>query len=147
LSTSNTTEVDRPAAQVFAYVTDTSRFFEWQNGVVEGSPQENGPAAVGDRCVNTRRIGFLERPVTSEITDIDPPRTWSVSGVDGPIRATVNVIVDPLDGDNRSRVTITIDFIGYGIGKLLVPLVVRPQARKEMSANMQRLKKRLEDAV
>jgi hypothetical protein len=35
-------------------------------------------------------------------------------------------------------------FAGHGIGKLLVPLVVRPNARKEMSANIARLKQQLE---
>ena len=28
------TEIDRPAADVFAYATDPSRFPEWQQGVV-----------------------------------------------------------------------------------------------------------------
>jgi hypothetical protein len=36
-------------------------------------------------------------------------------------------------------------FTGHGIGKLLVPLVVRPRARKEMPANLERLKQRLEN--
>jgi hypothetical protein len=44
-------------------------------------------------------------------------------------------------------VTITLDFIGHGIGKLIVPLVVRPQAAREMTANMQRLKQRLEGSA
>jgi hypothetical protein len=82
--------------------------------------------------------------VTSEVTHIDPPRTWGVRGIDGPIRAAVDVTVDPLDGEERSRVTIAIDFTGHEIGKLLVPLVVRPQARNEMPTNLQRLKERLE---
>lgn len=76
--------------------------------------------------------------MTSEITHIDPPRTWGVRGIDGPIRATVNVTVDPLDDGRRARVTksIELDFEGHGIGKLLVPLVVRREARKEMPANL-----------
>lgn len=41
--------------------------------------------------------------------------------------------------------TISIDFQGHGIGKLLVPLAIRPQARKEMSANLERLKHNIED--
>ena len=36
------------------------------------------------------------------------------------------------------------DFAGHGIGKLLVPLVVRGQARKEMPVNLDRLKSRME---
>jgi hypothetical protein len=43
----------------------------------------------------------------------------------------VNVTVEPLIERARSRVTIELDFEGHEIGKLLVPLVVRRQARKE----------------
>ncbi len=29
-------EIERPAAEVFAYATDPTRFREWQQGVVDG---------------------------------------------------------------------------------------------------------------
>ncbi|MGI9156095.1 MAG: hypothetical protein ACR2FG_05595 [Marmoricola sp.] len=60
-----------------------------------------------------------------------------------PVRAAVDVLVEPLT-DTRSRLTITIDFEGRGIGRLLVPLFVRAEARKEMPANLAALKERLE---
>ena len=138
------TEVARPPEEVFAYVTDPRRFAEWQGSVVDGQMDGTGPHAPGDRCLTTRRVGGAERAVTSEITHIDPPRTWGVRGVDGPVRAVVDVNVVALDGGQRSRVTIQLDFTGRGIGKLLVPLFVRPSARKEMPANLSRLKQRLE---
>lgn len=141
---STSIDVDRSPAEVFAYVTDPSRFSEWQNGVVGGHMASDGPPSVGDRCITTRRIGFSERPVISEVTDIAPPRTWGVRGIDGPIRAEVNVTVQPLDGDQRARLSIEVDFTGRGIGQILVPLVVRRQARREMPANLRRLKQRLE---
>ena len=74
---------------------------------------------------------------------IDPPRAWGVRGTDGPIQATVDVLVEPLAG-SRSRLTISVDFTGHGIGKILVPLVVRREARKEMPGNMAALKQRME---
>jgi hypothetical protein len=43
-------------------------------------------------------------------------------------------------------VTIEVDFEGHGVGKVLVPLVVRPQVRKELPRNEQLLKDRLEHA-
>jgi hypothetical protein len=70
--------------------------------------------------------------------------TWGVRGVDGPIRATVDVTVAPLDHGQRSRLTIELEFTGRGIGKLLVPLMARRSARKEMPVNLDRLKQRLE---
>ena len=75
----------------------------------------------------TRRIGGANRPSTSVVTKMSPPNTWTLHGIDGPIRALVEV-----------------DFEGHGIGKFLVPLVVRRQAAKEMPTNLQRLKDRLE---
>jgi uncharacterized protein YndB with AHSA1/START domain len=137
------TEVERPAAEVFAYATDPTRFSEWQKGVVDGHLDQPGTPAVGARCLTTRRIGGANRPVTSELTHIDPPRTWGVRGIDGPIRAAVDVTVQPVT-DARSRLTIAVDFEGHGIGKVLVPLVLRREARKEMPANLAALKGRLE---
>jgi hypothetical protein len=52
--------------------------------------------------------------------------------------------VEPLTGTSRTRLTISLDFEGHGGGKVLVPLLVRSQSRKEMQRNMTRLKERLE---
>jgi uncharacterized protein YndB with AHSA1/START domain len=140
-------EIERPAAEVFAYATDPARFSEWQKGVVDGhmdSPANGSLSpAVGAKCVMTRRIGGASRPSTSELTHIDPPRTWGVRGIDGPVRAVVDVLVEPVT-DVRSRLTISVDFTGRGIGKILVPLMVRREARKEMPDNMAALKHRME---
>ena len=43
-----------------------------------------------------------------------------------------------------SRLSIAVDFDGHGIGKLLVLLVVRRTARKEMPGNLATLKRNLE---
>jgi hypothetical protein len=136
------TVVDRPAAEVFAYATDPARSHEWQQGLIDGH-LEAGRAEVGAKCLTTRRIGGANRTSTSVLTHIDPPRTWGVRGVDGPVRATVDVTVEPLT-ETSSRLTIAVEFDGHGIGKLLVPLIVRRQAHKEMPANVEALKRRVE---
>jgi hypothetical protein len=66
-----------------------------------------------------------------------------VRGIDGPIRAAVDLTVEPLT-DSTSRLTIAVDFEGHGIGKILVALLVRRQAQKEMPANLATLKRRIE---
>ena len=139
-----TIEVNWLAEDVFAYVTDPTRFVEWQRGVLDGHMDGDGPHTVGDLCLTTRKIGGAERSVTSEITHIDPPNAWGVRAIDGPIRAVVDVTVSPLQEGRRSRVQIDLDFTGHGVGKPLVPLFVRPSARKEMPENLNRLKQRLE---
>jgi hypothetical protein len=138
-------DINRPADEVFAYATDPSRFSEWQKGVVDGhmdSPANSTPAA-GAKCVTTRRIGGANRASSSVLTHIEPPKAWGVRGTDGPIRASVEVLVQPLT-NSSSRLTISVDFTGHGIGKILVPLMVRREARKEMPENMAALKQRVE---
>jgi uncharacterized protein YndB with AHSA1/START domain len=137
------TEVARPAAEVFAYVIDPSTMPEWQQGCVRGH-MDGGPLRVGSKCTTVRRIGGREQEVVTEITEYDPPRRWADRGINGPIRAIVGVTVEPLADGSRSRVAIELDFAGHGIGRLLVPLVVRRQAAREMPENMRRLNQRLE---
>jgi hypothetical protein len=135
----------RPAEDAFAYVIDPSAMPEWQQGVVRGH-LDTPTTRVGSRCMTIRRIGGRERKVITEITEYHPPRRWADRGISGPIRAIVAVTVEPLADSSRSRVTIEVNFTGHGIGKLLVPLIVRRQAANEMPENMKRLRQRLEAA-
>lgn len=138
-------EIARPPSEVFAYVTDPAHMSEWQKGCLRGA-LDTPNTRVGSRCTTTRNIGGREREVTTEITEYDPPRRWADRGLDGPIRAMVEVTVEPVAEGTRSRLTIDLDFTGHGIGKLLVPLIVRRQAAKDMPENIERLRQRLESS-
>lgn len=140
-------EIGRPPEAVFAYVSDPSRLAEWQDSVVRAHAEGDGAPAVGSKAITTRRIGRGERTMTMELTEIDAPRNWAVRGIDGPVRAIVKGTVEPRDDGTRSRVTIELDFEGHGLGKLLVPLVVRRQAQKELPRNLRNLKQRLESGA
>jgi uncharacterized protein YndB with AHSA1/START domain len=140
-------EIAKPPEQVFSYVTDPSRLAEWQESLVSARAEGGGPPAAGSKVITTRRIGRRERAMTMEMTDFSPPRSWAVRGIDGPVRGIAKGTIEPLDDGARSRATIELDFEGHGLGKLLVPLVVRPQAQKEMPKNMRNLKERLESSA
>lgn len=143
------TEIARSPEDVFRYVTDPSHVPEWQESAVRTERKEETPIAEGSRVVVTRNVGRIggERAMTMEVVELKPPRSWALRGIDGPVRGNVKGTVDPLDDGARSRVTIEIDFEGHGIGKVLVPLVVRRQAEREMPKNLQNLKAKLETGV
>lgn len=140
-----TIDIACPPQEVFAYATDPARFADWQHDVVSARPAASGPPGVGSRFTTTRRIGRAERTMTQEITQANPPGTWAVRGVDGPIRPNVTLTVEPGDNGSRSRATFTFDFQGHGIGMLLVPLVRRMTA-KGAPASLRNLKEVLESA-
>ena len=136
-------EIARAPAD-FDYVTDPSHLAEWRDSVIASRTEGDSHPVAGSRAVTTRRVGRGERTMIAEITKHDPPTSWDVRGIDGPVRGIVTGTVKPLDDGRRSRVTIELDFEGRGLGKLLVPLVVRRQAAKEMPSNLNNLKARLE---
>jgi len=128
---------------VFAYVTDPSRFGEWQRDVVAVRHESGRPGRVGSRFTTTRRIGGTERTMIQEVTEAAAPRRWAAGAVDGPVRPNATVTVDPLGDGAGSRVTFSLDFEGHGIGRPLLPMV-RRQARKAAPASYRRLKALLE---
>jgi uncharacterized protein YndB with AHSA1/START domain len=138
-------EIARRPEDVFAYVTDASHFPEWQESVVSARREGDAPLAVGSRTVVTRRVGRRELSTTEEVAELRPPRSWGFRGVGGiPVTGIANGTIEPLDGGKRSRVTIALEFEGHGIGRLLVPLVVRRQARRQLPRTQQQLKDMLE---
>jgi uncharacterized protein YndB with AHSA1/START domain len=131
----STIDIDRPPAEVFAFVTDPARFPQWQKDVMRVDVSGDG------RFTTTRRIGRTERTMTQVVTDDSPPHTWSARGVDGPIRPAASVTVEP--AGTGSRVTFSLDFEGRGIGVPLLPLV-RRQARLGAPVSYRNVKRLLE---
>ncbi len=137
-------EISRPPEDVFSYVADPTHHPEWIESVVSARREGDAPLAVGSRVLVTRRVGPRELPTTEEMTELHPPRTWANRGVGGiPVIAIAKGTVEPLDDGKRSRVTISCEFQGHGLGKLLVPLLVRRLA-KQLPRDEQKLKELLE---
>ncbi|MET9950060.1 SRPBCC family protein [Streptomyces sp. NPDC006339] len=137
-------DISRRPEEVFAYVTDPSHLPEWQESAVAVRRTGGTPGTSGQRVTVTRHVGRRDIDMNVELTALDPPRSWQVHGVDGPVRPDLRGTIEPLDGGARSRVTLSVDFEGHGVGKALVPLVVRPQVRREMPRDEQTLKDILE---
>lgn len=137
-------EINRTPADVFEYVTDPSRFTEWQEAVVEAHPPDSGPMGPGSKFQLTRRMGPRTQTMTVEMTGWDAPRSYAFRVLDGPVRAIGKGRLEPTAEGNNTRFSFELDFEGHGIGKLLIPLVVRRQARKEMVASHRSLKRQLD---
>ena len=137
-------EIARRPDEVFAYATNFAHYPAWQASVVSVRAEENGPLHVGSRAEITRKVGPRQVAGTEELTALQPPRSWEVCAVSDTVSGTAKGVIEPLAGGERSRLTISLDFEGHGLGRLLVPLVVRRQARKQLSRNQQKLKEMLE---
>lgn len=137
-------EIARRPEDVFAYVTDPSHFTEWQEAVVDAHAVGSEPLHQGSKVSMTRKVGRRDQTMTAELTEFSPPESYAFRVLDGPVRGFGSGRFEPLDGGSRTRFTFELDFEGHGMGKLLVPLVVRRQAAKELPESHAHLKEKLE---
>jgi carbon monoxide dehydrogenase subunit G len=140
-----TIDISGRPQEVFSYVTDFSLFPRWQGGIVSVRRLDDGPLAVGSKAKVIRRFGPRELPGEEEITEMNPPVMSTVRATRGIVTTIARGTIQPLDGGERSRVRIALAFEARGIGKALLPLVMR-QARRQLPRNAQRLREVLERA-
>jgi uncharacterized membrane protein len=136
-------EIDRPPAQVFRYLDELDKHSEWRGDLVASRLETDGPVGVGTRATDSLKVPGGQQDLTYEITEHDPPRKSSWRAINGPVRAIGTVLVEPLDGGSRSRVSVEFDLKGHGIGLLIAPFA-RMQARKQVPKDQAKLKEILE---
>jgi uncharacterized membrane protein len=139
-------EINRPQAEVFAYLDELDKHSEWQSGLISSRLETEGPIGVGTRATDTRKVPGGPREMTYEITEYDPPRKSSWRVLNGPVRAVGSVTVEPVGDGSRSRVTVDFDLEGHGIGALIAPFA-RMQARTQVPKDQAKLKEILEQGA
>ena len=139
-------EINRPPEEVFAYLDQLDRHSEWQSTLVSTKVETEGPTRVGTRVVDRRKVPGGERDIPYEITEHHPPRKSAFQGTSGPVRPVGTITVEPLDDGKRSRLTLEMDLVGHGFGKLVAPLA-RRQAAREVPKDHIALKQKLESGA
>ncbi len=141
IETVTTVHVDRPPAEVFAFVSDFENNPRWQGGMVEARFTTESPLRVGSRYDQVAR--FLGREITStfEVVELEPGRMVRASTVESTFPITFTRRVEP-EG-NGSRVTAVVQGDASGIFKLAEPLM-RRKVQRSIDADYARLKELLE---
>jgi uncharacterized protein YndB with AHSA1/START domain len=139
-------EIERSPEDVFAYLDQLDRHWEWQENLITTRVETEGPTRVGSRAVDRRQVPGGPRDIGYVVTEHDPPRKVSFRGTGGPVRPVGTVTIEPIGDGSRSRVSIAFDLEGHGIGKLFAPFA-RRQAASQIPRDQAKLKERLESGV
>jgi carbon monoxide dehydrogenase subunit G len=135
-------DIDRPAHEVWEYLTEPEHVHERQGSAVSSHQLSDGPMGVGTKLEDERR--FLGRRARSEVevTEYEPERLFTLHGLSGPVRFTVRHRLEQRDDGTELHVEAEAD-PGHGIGRLVGPMIERA-AEHELRRDFQRLKERLE---
>ena len=133
------TEIKRPVAEVFAYVSDPANLPEWNSLVNEASASET-PVRVGTKIMS--RIKFLGRKFesTAEVTEFVRDKKFVFKG-DNPFPATITNLYEAATGG--TKVTQIGEFEPGGFFKVGEPILVRI-TKKQFEAQLDTLKELLE---
>ena len=136
-------EIERPVAEVWAYLIDPSHLPEWQSSCTAARRLDDGPMAAGATIDDERR--FMGRHVRStvEVTEFEPERLFSLKGTSGPIPFEVRHSLEADDG--RTRLTVEARGEPHGVSRFAAPIAARA-AEHEFKRDFERLKARLESA-
>lgn len=142
LDLSSTIEIQRPADDVFAVISDFSRNPEWQGGMRRAHWTSEPPLRVGSTYDQVAR--FLGRDVITsfEVVAFEPGRSVTIESRESSFPITVTRTVEPT-GTDRSRVTATISGQPGRFFFLVAPLL-RPLVERSVRRDYRRLKELLE---
>jgi uncharacterized protein YndB with AHSA1/START domain len=78
------TQIDRPVAEVFGYVTDPDKLATWQTNTVSAVREGDGPLGAGTRLREVHRApGGKQLESVVEVSEYEPDRTFALRVVEG----------------------------------------------------------------
>src|SRR5262249_34646002 len=96
------TEIARPQAEVFAYVTDPSRLHTWQTNTVSADVEGGGPLVLGSRLRERHRApGGKELDSLVEVSQFEPDRAFGLRMIEGALLLHADITLAPTDAGTR----------------------------------------------
>jgi uncharacterized membrane protein len=124
---STATEVEAPAALVWAILADYARDPYWRRGVVSMVPAPAGEARAGTTTAETLRLAGRTWRTAGLVTALEPGRRLEWRTTAGAVASGAR-LVEPA-GEGRSRVTLVLRVHPAGAERLAAPLLRRVLAR------------------
>ena len=132
--------INRPLAEVFAFVTNHDNTTKWQNGVDEVIP-DGPPNVVGSKYTEVRKFMGQEMKSVMEITAFEQNAKWAAKVLKGPVPFVVTATFTA-DGDGTKMDTV-VEGEPKGFFKIAGGML-ESQLAKSLQEDSERLKKLLE---
>ena len=136
-----TVVVNRPAEEVFTYLTDPNKLSEWQTMVLEARQESPGAMTQGTRVTDVRKFLGRRFETTSEVTAYEPNKRADFKAVSGPIPFQISHTLEAVGG--ATSIKVVAEGEPGGFFKLAEPIVAA-QAERQFRNDYSTLKDLLE---
>jgi uncharacterized protein YndB with AHSA1/START domain len=137
---SNTITINRPAAEVFAFLAHFENLPRWNYAISETVKETPGPVGVGSRYRQTRTIPDRSEE-TFTVTEFEPHHMLSIRGDLGPFQGDITYLLEP--AGSGAALTNTMDLQATGPLRLVAGLAAA-RVKSAVAANLDKLKQILE---
>ena len=96
-------EIERPPAEVYAYLADPTHLPDWQADVEEVRDAPGGPLSAGATFTEVRSFLGKRAVSTLEVTAAEPGRELALRTVSGPVEVTIRHLLEPSGDGTRVR--------------------------------------------
>jgi uncharacterized protein YndB with AHSA1/START domain len=134
--------IDRPIAEVFAYVGDQTNTPAWQSGLVEVRRTTDGPLGVGTKHTFVRTFMRRRMEADNEYVAYEPNKLIAFRTTSGPVRLEASYLFEAVPEGTRFTSRIAMDASGFM--SLAEPLIAAG-LRREMKTAFGVLKSLLEN--
>jgi uncharacterized protein YndB with AHSA1/START domain len=136
------TEISRPPAEVFAFVTDPEKLPRWQTNTVSVEQEGEGPLEVGTRLREVHRApGGRELASVVEVSELEADRVFALKAVEAPLPLNARIELEPTD--TGTRMLFAVHGRPSGLMRVAQPLA-RAALRRQFERHCENLKSELE---
>jgi len=134
--------IDRPAEDVFAFVSDHTNAPRWQRGLLEVRRANDSPIGVGTRHTFVRTFMGRRLEASNEFTRYEPSRLVAFNATSNWLPGQGSYVVEPT-GRASARLIARVELRPSGLFRLAGSLMAAA-LRREVGANLSDLKGLLE---
>lgn len=138
------TEIARPPAEVFAYVTDPTKLATWQTNTISAVAEDDQPLGLGARVREVHRApGGKQLASLVEVSEYDPDRVFALRMLEGALPIHARITFEQTEVGTRLQ----LDAHGQpsGFVRLAQP-VLRLTLKRQFAGSCATLKEVLESA-
>lgn len=134
-------EINKPAAEVFAFMSDFANDMKWQSGLIRSEKTSDGPMGVGTTGLYVQKVMGKEMKNEVQVTAYDPPTRFAAKTTSGPVQFEFTATYEETGG--KTRVNMIMNGEASGFFKVAEGMI-KAELEKTFEADFLKLKQLLE---